>query len=129
VDSRRVLLNARLRDFDARRGRGSRRDPSAIWRTPIVQRQRAACNYSNKAEILLTRHAGQLILPDMTKASRPDTNEASGTSPDRAQRKTGAPIEIDTRDLMGAERETTIIHFGERYRLRITSNNKLILTK
>jgi hemin uptake protein HemP len=77
----------------------------------------------------LTRNARQLILPDMTKASRPDTNDTSGSSPDPARQKTGAPIEIDTRDLMGAERETTIIHLGERYRLRITSNNKLILTK
>lgn len=39
------------------------------------------------------------------------------------------PLEIDTRDLLGARREATLVHAGERYRLRVTSNNKLILTK
>lgn len=39
------------------------------------------------------------------------------------------PLEIDTRELLGARQEATIIHAGERYRLRITANNKLILTK
>jgi hemin uptake protein HemP len=39
------------------------------------------------------------------------------------------PLEIDTRDLLGSRREATLIHAGERYRLRVTSNNKLILTK
>ena len=37
--------------------------------------------------------------------------------------------EYDVRDLVGDGREASIIHEGERYRLRITSNNKLILTK
>lgn len=40
-----------------------------------------------------------------------------------------SPLEIDTQDLLGKRREATIIHAGERYRLRVTSNNKLILTK
>lgn len=39
------------------------------------------------------------------------------------------PLEIDVRELLGDRREVTIIHAGERYRLRITANNKLILTK
>ncbi|WP_363349171.1 hemin uptake protein HemP [Methylocystis echinoides] len=38
-------------------------------------------------------------------------------------------LEIDTRDLLGRRQEATIVHAGERYRLRITANNKLILTK
>lgn len=38
-------------------------------------------------------------------------------------------LEIDARTLFGARNEVTIIHAGERYRLRITMNNKLILTK
>lgn len=37
--------------------------------------------------------------------------------------------EIDLRDLVGDQREVTIIHDGHRYRLRITATNKLILTK
>lgn len=39
------------------------------------------------------------------------------------------PREIDLRDLVGSDREISIVHDGERYRLRVTANNKLILTK
>lgn len=39
------------------------------------------------------------------------------------------PPEIEAHQLLGKWREATIIHAGERYRLRITSNNRLILTK
>lgn len=54
-----------------------------------------------------------------------DTRKESGT-PDSSLDQ---PLEIDTQDLLGAQREATLIHAGERYRLRVTSNNKLILTK
>ncbi|WP_159727222.1 hemin uptake protein HemP [Methylosinus sp. Ce-a6] len=40
-----------------------------------------------------------------------------------------ATREVDVRDLVGASREVTLLHAGARYRLRITANNKLILTK
>jgi hemin uptake protein HemP len=36
---------------------------------------------------------------------------------------------FDVRDLLGGGREVVIIHAGERYRLRVTANDKLILTK
>ena len=36
---------------------------------------------------------------------------------------------ITSADLFGKLHEITILHAGEEYRLRITSNNKLILTK
>ncbi len=36
---------------------------------------------------------------------------------------------IDSRDLFSAEREIMIVHGEEAYRLRLTSQNKLILTK
>ena len=36
---------------------------------------------------------------------------------------------FDVRDLLGGGREAIIIHAGERYRLRVTANDKLILTK
>jgi len=39
-----------------------------------------------------------------------------------------APV-IDIRALLGAGREAIIVHAGERYRLRITARDKLILTK
>lgn len=36
---------------------------------------------------------------------------------------------IDVADLVGTRREAILIHNGEAYRLRLTANNKLILTK
>ena len=36
---------------------------------------------------------------------------------------------LDVRDLLGGGREVIILHAGERYRLRVTANDKLILTK
>jgi hemin uptake protein HemP len=39
------------------------------------------------------------------------------------------PREVSSRELLGTEREIVIVHNGERYTLRLTVNNKLILTK
>jgi len=36
---------------------------------------------------------------------------------------------ITTAELFGEQQELIILHAGEEYRLRITSNNKLIMTK
>ncbi|WP_284178256.1 hemin uptake protein HemP [Rhabdaerophilum sp. SD176] len=36
---------------------------------------------------------------------------------------------VNVADLLGAEREAILLHNGDRYRLRITANNRLILTK
>ncbi|MEH3148411.1 MAG: hemin uptake protein HemP [Methylobacterium frigidaeris] len=36
---------------------------------------------------------------------------------------------VESARLMRGRRELTILHAGERYRLRITANDKLILTK
>ena len=36
---------------------------------------------------------------------------------------------IDVTTLLGAGREAILLHNGEAYRLRVTNNNKLILTK
>ena len=36
---------------------------------------------------------------------------------------------IAIRDLLGSGREAVLLHDGEEYRLRLTSNGKLILTK
>jgi|TARA_B100000282_G_scaffold48618_1_gene30557 hemin uptake protein HemP len=43
--------------------------------------------------------------------------------------KTGQARQIQVEDLMGMDREIIILHQGDEYRLRMTSNNKLILTK
>ncbi|MBB4038812.1 hemin uptake protein HemP [Microvirga flocculans] len=37
--------------------------------------------------------------------------------------------EIEVASLIGTGREVVLIHRGERYRLRVTANGKLILTK
>ena len=39
------------------------------------------------------------------------------------------PRRVDVSQLIGAAREIILMHQGEEYRLRITSNRKLILTK
>jgi hemin uptake protein HemP len=36
---------------------------------------------------------------------------------------------LDVRHLLGGGKEVIILHAGERYRLRVTANDKLILTK
>lgn len=43
--------------------------------------------------------------------------------------KQSAPRQLDIRQLLGRDREIYILHNNERYILRITANNKLILTK
>ncbi len=40
-----------------------------------------------------------------------------------------SPIRIDLAKLLDGRREAIIVHNGEDYRLRVTSNGKLILTK
>lgn len=41
-----------------------------------------------------------------------------------------APERIITAlEILGAEREIILLHAGQRYRLRLTSNDRLILTK
>lgn len=43
--------------------------------------------------------------------------------------RTTSEKEIDVANLIGKEREVVLLHRGERYRLRVTANGKLILTK
>ena len=51
-------------------------------------------------------------------------SKSSSASPDAKQ----TPV-FDVRELLGGGKEVIIVHVGERYRLRITANDKLILTK
>lgn len=41
---------------------------------------------------------------------------------------TTCPV-VEVGSIIGAGREAVILHKGERYRLRVTANDKLILTK
>ena len=45
------------------------------------------------------------------------------------KQKPPAPKQVDSRQLLGRDKEIHILHNNERYILRITANNKLILTK
>jgi hemin uptake protein HemP len=62
-----------------------------------------------------------------------ERNIAARTQPRRSTSSTeGASAsarEVSIETILGAEREAVIVHNGVRYRLRITSNDKLILTK
>ncbi len=55
------------------------------------------------------------------KAEQPPASREDRPKPD-------VPV-INVRDLMADSREAVLIHEGERYRLRITAKDKLILTK
>jgi Hemin uptake protein len=49
--------------------------------------------------------------------------------PDDKGDRTRDAREIDVASLIGTDREVVLLHRGERYRLRVTANGKLILTK
>lgn len=57
-------------------------------------------------------------------SDKPDTRAYPSAIGESAARK-----RVDSRELFGAMREVVIDHVGEEYRLRITSQGKLILTK
>jgi hemin uptake protein HemP len=64
----------------------------------------------------------------------PNKDSASSTEQPADIGKSSRSIElvenrIESRQLFGAVREITIAHGDEVYRLRVTSQNKLILTK
>ncbi|MGP8232022.1 MAG: hemin uptake protein HemP [Methylovirgula sp.] len=54
-------------------------------------------------------------------------DERNASSPSGGQKS--ETREIDVRELIGETKEVILLHAGERYRLRITANDKLILTK
>lgn len=43
--------------------------------------------------------------------------------------KSAIPEQVSSRELLGQRKELIILHNDERYILRVTGNNKLILTK
>ncbi len=57
-------------------------------------------------------------------ASSPTAGSSSA-----ARTLTLADNQLDSRDLFASVREIVIAHGADRYRLRLTSQNKLILTK
>lgn len=58
-------------------------------------------------------------------AKGPDRAPSSAAGDPRGD----APIRIELAELLGGRREAIIVHNGADYRLRVTANGKLILTK
>lgn len=58
--------------------------------------------------------------PDMAATALPGEARVAGLD---------AVPTIEVASLLGSGREAVIVHRGERYRLRVTANDKLILTK
>lgn len=78
----------------------------------------------------------------MRPGSSPETQMNAASSDDNASNAAAPPSpgvpersidvhdnRIDSRNLFSGSREITIAHGGEIYRLRLTAQNKLILTK
>ncbi|MGA0598847.1 hemin uptake protein HemP [Enterovirga sp. CN4-39] len=55
--------------------------------------------------------------------------ELQSSSPERPRPQHGEPRAVQASQLLGGAREIIILHRGERYRLRLTQHDKLILTK
>lgn len=53
----------------------------------------------------------------------------AGLPPDTAGRDEHPTPRFEVETLVGEGREAILVHNGEFYRLRVTANNKLILTK
>ena len=54
----------------------------------------------------------------------------SGDKPQNSPRRSAPTVRrIDISDLLAGGREAVLLHDGSEYRLRLTSNGKLILTK
>lgn len=56
-------------------------------------------------------------------------NQQENHDPNRDRQNPTVPSVLSSKDLLGERRELVILHEGELYRLRVTRNNKLILTK
>jgi hemin uptake protein HemP len=57
------------------------------------------------------------------------SNAGARTSPAAARHVSITNDRLDSRDLFVGTREITILHAGDAYHLRLTAQNKLILTK
>lgn len=66
-----------------------------------------------------------------TSADQDKHNKASGVPNEAGGTRsiTMADNRVDSREFFAGTREITIVHGGETYRLRLTAQNKLILTK
>jgi hemin uptake protein HemP len=75
------------------------------------------------------RPVGRKIEKAMTSGSQDKSDPTSAKTSQDARSIHLAANRIDSKDLFAASREITIAHGDDIYRLRLTSQNKLILTK
>ncbi len=68
-------------------------------------------------------------MTERKKTMMPEMNKGPHTIPSSEDRQPALPVILDTEELFGNAREIQLAHRGEIYRLRITSQQKLILTK
>lgn len=65
----------------------------------------------------------------MSVPIQPPRRDSSAPAPGgNAEARDTIPI-VEVGAILGSGREAVIVHKGERYRLRVTANDKLILTK
>lgn len=68
-------------------------------------------------------------MSDEKASDDPSNAGARGSQTDAARSVSLRENRVDSRDLFNGVREITIAHGDETYRLRLTAQNKLILTK
>jgi hemin uptake protein HemP len=86
-----------------------------------------AIDFSNENDYRLRRvHERNLAMLHATLLDRPET-AARNVFPSTAPAP--VPRSLDSRALLGGAHEVRITHAGQEYRLRLTRNDKLILTK
>lgn len=79
--------------------------------------------------VILLQECGSLMMASSEKSSGKASGEAEAGSLSVARSVMVDGNRIDSRNLFAASRELMIIHGDETYRLRLTAQNKLILTK
>ncbi|MGV6873569.1 hemin uptake protein HemP [Pseudochelatococcus sp. B33] len=84
---------------------------------------------SIKIRIIINEMNGKNSNNTRNELPSPATAAEGEAAEPRTARPYTPPAERDLRDIMGDAREIVLLHNGERYRLRITANGKLILTK
>jgi hemin uptake protein HemP len=79
--------------------------------------------HENEVASHLQIETGYVESSSQVRASMPGTPAKRPTSPNQPLKR------IAVSDLLGGRREAVLLHDGDEYRLRLTSNGKLILTK
>ena len=77
----------------------------------------------------VANHLQLAARPPMVRLRREDKAMTAPGEPDRKRQSPHRTRRIAISELLGEGREAVLLHDGAEYRLRLTSNGKLILTK